>query len=71
LAPIPKAGHAGWLDDEEPEPVGTLLMHDEPEIVEGYQRMEFVGQHLDQLSDCLMARERLRDTQQRVVAREV
>ena len=62
--------HVARLQHDQAHESGRLLVDDEGEIVERNQRTQFVSEHLDELANGLMAGERLRDTQQRVVSGE-
>ena len=50
---------------------GRFVVQQERQVVEGDDRVQLIGQHLEQLGHGFVAGKRLRDGQQRVVAREL
>ena len=61
----------GRLEDNEAHFVGLVVVQDERQRVEGDDRMQVMGENLEQLGDGLVVRQGLRDRHQRVVTREV
>ena len=61
----------GRLQHDEPHFVGRFVVQQECQVVERDDRVQLIGQHLEQLGHGFVAGKRLRDAQQRVVAREV
>ena len=59
------------LEDNEPHFVRLVVVQDERQRVEGDDRMQVMGENLEQLCDGFVARQGLRDRYQRVVTREV